>query len=117
MNIQGFGSVSRAPAASRSAVPGAFASILKSRMSEVKWSGHALERMAQRGIRLSDADRALVSGAVQKAAEKGSRNSLLLLRDTALVVSVENRTVVTAVDKADLVDRVFTEIDSTVVLG
>ena len=47
---------------------------------------------------------------------KGSKESLILLRDLALVVSVNNRTVITAIDKARQKERVFTNIDSTVIL-
>jgi flagellar operon protein len=114
----GFGSAAGAPGASspRSAQGPRFAEVLKSKMEGLRWSAHAVERMSQRGIALSDADRASVEAALTKAAEKGSRNSLFLLRETGLVVSVENRTVVTAVDRADLQERVFTGIDSTVIL-
>jgi flagellar operon protein len=93
-----------------------FADVLKARMEDVRWSAHAQDRLKSRGIVLSDRDRSLVEAGVRKVAEKGGRNSLLLLRDIGLVVSVQNRTVVTAVDRADLKERVFTEIDSTVIL-
>jgi flagellar operon protein len=53
---------------------------------------------------------------VDKAATKGSRESLLLMENMALVVSVKNRTVITAVDNDKLKENVFTNIDSAVVL-
>ena len=50
-----------------------------------------------------------------KAAAKGGRDSLVLVDGTAFVVSVPNRTVVTAVDQAHMRDQVFTNIDSAVI--
>ena len=51
---------------------------------------------------------------VNKAAEKGARDSPVMVDDIALVVSVKSRTVITALDKASLKDNVFTNIDSGV---
>ena len=117
-NVPGVGNAGQAQRAQGPAAAGGakFADVLKAKLEGLKWSGHAQERLASRGIVLTDRDRTLIDGALRKAAEKGSRNSLFLLRDIGLVVSVQNRTVVTAVDKADLKERVFTEIDSTVIL-
>ncbi len=50
------------------------------------------------------------------AADKGSRNAVMLYKDVALVASIENRTVITAVEKERAVDNVFTNIDSVVML-
>ncbi len=50
------------------------------------------------------------------AAGKGARNAVMLYKDVALVASIENRTVITAVEKERAVDNVFTNIDSVVML-
>lgn len=55
-----------------------------------------------------------LAGAVDKAAAKGSRDSLVLMDDLALVVSIRNRTVITAVDANSRRGNVFTNIDSVV---
>ena len=83
---------------------------------ELRFSAHALERMSQRGIELSPDDLEKVKGAVQTAAEKGSRSSLVLLDERAFIISVANRTVVTALDGEGLKDQVVTEIDSAVII-
>jgi flagellar operon protein len=49
-------------------------------------------------------------------AQKGGRESLVMMGDSALVVSVKNRTVVTALDKAQMRGNVFTNIDSAVII-
>ncbi len=90
-----------------------FGSILDDRL---KISGHAKARLNSREIQLDKADWDRVMGGVEKAALKGSKESLVLLDDVALVVSVKNRTVITAVDKASLKENVFTNIDSAVIV-
>ena len=52
---------------------------------------------------------------VDRAAAKGSRDSLVLVDQTAFVVSVRNRTVITAVDREHMREQVFTNIDSAVI--
>jgi flagellar operon protein len=39
-----------------------------------------------------------------------------MMRDTAMVVSITNRTVITAVDQQSMKDNVFTNIDSAAVI-
>ena len=81
----------------------------------VRFSGHALERLQRRGIQMDAAALDRLNGGVARAAAKGSRDSLVLLDDTAFVVSVRNKTVVTAVDRDHMKDQVFTNIDSAVI--
>lgn len=82
----------------------------------LKVSGHAQARLNSRGIEMDEAAWDRVKGGVDRAAAKGARESLVLMDDVALVVSVKNRTVITAVDKASLKDNVFTNIDSAVIV-
>ncbi len=91
-----------------------FAEIL-SRQS-LKFSRHAQERIARRGIPLDSGRLQRIQEAVDKAAAKGARDSLILLDNLAFVVSVKNRTVVTAVDESSLRGNVFTNIDSAVII-
>lgn len=83
--------------------------------SGVRFSKHAVDRMESRGIRF-DADQvARLQDAVDRAGGKGARESLVLLEDTALVVSIRNNTVVTVMDGEHLKNNVFTNIDSAVI--
>lgn len=82
----------------------------------VKFSNHAIERMRTRGISYSPEDISKLQDAISRAAAKGSKDSLVLMNDSALIVSVKNNTVVTVMDKNALKENVFTNIDSTVVL-
>lgn len=85
------------------------------RKEDVAFSAHASERLARRGISLSEADRTRLSDAVDSVGAKGGRNSLVMLGNTALIVNVPNRTVVTAMGAGSGLDRVITNIDSAVI--
>lgn len=82
----------------------------------VKFSNHAVERMQTRGIKFSPDDVSRLNDAVSRAAAKGSKDTLVLMNDSALIVSVKNKTVVTVMDKSALKENVFTNIDSTIVM-
>jgi flagellar operon protein len=81
----------------------------------VAFSKHALQRLERRGIELPEPTMRRLGDGVERAAAKGSRSSVVLVDGTAFVVSVPNRTVVTAVDSAHMRDQVFTNIDSAVI--
>ncbi len=82
----------------------------------IKFSGHAQTRLASRQITLSDSDVARLGQAMTKAATKGAKDSLVLMDRTAFVVSVANRTVITAVASDALKENIFTNIDSAMIL-
>lgn len=84
--------------------------------NQLRFSNHAIERMQTRGISYSPERLVRLEEAVQKAAAKGSKDTLVLMDDSALIVSVKNNTVVTVMDKNALKENVFTNIDSTVVI-
>ena len=81
----------------------------------VRFSKHAMQRMEHRGIKVSVKDLGRLNQAVRLAVEKGSKDSLVLLDSTALVVSVKDNTVVTVADKEQLCGNIFTNIDSAVI--
>lgn len=111
-------------AKARPAAAEPFGSVLRQQQGEmaggvaapVKFSAHAQQRLASRGIRLDDSDVKRIGEAVDRAQKKGARESLLVLRDLALIVSVPHRTVITAVDGSSMRENVFTNIDSAVIL-
>lgn len=88
----------------------------KTEATKLKFSNHAIERMQSRGISYSPEDLTRLDGAIQKAAAKGSKDTLVLMDSSALIVSVKNNTVVTVMDKNALKENVFTNIDSTIVM-
>lgn len=80
----------------------------------LQFSGHAIKRLNDRDIALDEEDLGRISEAVDRAEQKGSKESLILDGEHAYVVNVQNRTVITAVDQLELRERVFTQIDSAV---
>lgn len=84
--------------------------------SPLKFSSHATQRLQDRKITLDAATMAKVSDAVDKAQAKGVDDTLVLTDKAALIVSVKNRTVITAMDRQQLAGNVFTNIDGAVIV-
>jgi len=95
----------------------AFADVLKDAggSEPLRFSRHALERVQRRGIDLNPSTLTRLHEGVGRAAGKGSRDSVVLVDGTAFVVSVGNRTVLTAVDAQHMREHVFTNVDSAVI--
>ena len=81
----------------------------------IRFSGHALQRIERRGISLDAGVMARLGDGVSRAAAKGCRDSVVLVDQTAFVVSVHTRTVITAVDREHMREHVFTNVDSAVI--
>ncbi|WP_315077749.1 TIGR02530 family flagellar biosynthesis protein [uncultured Clostridium sp.] len=77
-------------------------------------SKHAAERLDE--INFTDKDMQEIEKGFQIAKDKNSKNSVILYKDTALIASIENRTLITAVEKERAKDNIFTNIDSVVIL-
>ena len=95
-----------------------FGDILQETIAEerkVTFSHHAQQRLRMRNIQFNSQQMERITDAIDKAARKGARDSLLLVDNIATVVSVENRTVITVVEGDSLKDNVFTNIDSAVI--
>lgn len=93
----------------------AFSDVLAKETSPLQFSGHAIQRLEKRGIELDAQTLQRLEGGVSKAAQKGSRDSVVFVDNTAFVVSVKNNTVITAMDRSHLREHVFTNIDSAVI--
>ena len=78
---------------------------------ELKISNHAQKRLDQRGFSLAGEDMSNLSQAMDELDDKGSKNSLLFYKDMALIASIDNRTIITALNQNEL-DTVM-NIDST----
>lgn len=82
----------------------------------LKFSAHASQRLQDRKIALDQATMSRVNDAIDKAEAKGVEDTLVLTKDAALIVSVKNRTVITAMDRNSLTGNVFTNIDGAVIV-
>ncbi len=100
-----------------------FAAALQQKLAEkqqtggVEFSRHAIQRLEQRSIDLSAGDTLeRLNKGVEIAADKGSNETLVLVDQTAFVVSVKNNKVITTLSNEDLRGNIFTNIDSTVII-
>ena len=82
--------------------------------AEVHFSKHAKARLQSRGITLDESHMERISKAVDQLEGKGAKESLVLLDDTALIVGVPKRTVITAMSRDEALGNLFTGIDSAV---
>jgi len=98
---------------------GEFARVLQQRLDQHKIavSAHAADRMVRRGLIPTEGTIAQLNTAFDLAEQKGSREALFLLDDLAVIASVPNRTVKTAMGRNGLEAGVFTHIDSAIVLS
>lgn len=91
-----------------------FESIFQKELEKVKFSSHALKRLEERQIHLSDDEMFKINTAIEKAELKGSTDSLVMMNSTAFIVNIPNKTVITAMPIGDSNENVFTNIDSVV---
>lgn len=91
-----------------------FESIFQAELEKIKFSQHAVKRLEERRIKLTDEELSKISNAVEKAEIKGSRDSLIMMNSTAFIVNIPNRTIITAVPIGSNSENIFTNIDSVV---
>lgn len=94
-----------------------FHKILKEKIKKndgVKISTHAKQRMMERDINLQEADMKLINKAMNNLEEKGAKESLMLYKDMAFIASVQNRTIITALQYKEI--DVVTNIDSAIIV-
>ena len=84
--------------------------------SELKFSKHAVNRLSDRNIALTDAQNVRLENGVKQASEKGITESLVLVDSLAFIVNVPNKTVVTAMDQTETNSNIFTNIDGAVII-
>lgn len=82
----------------------------------IRLSAHAAQRIQERSIVLNSEVREDLSNAIKVLREKGARDALIIRKDAAFVVNVPNQIMVTAIHQQDLQQRVFTQIDSTMLI-
>jgi len=84
-------------------------------VDDLSFSAHALSRLEQRNIVVDEQIKNQLENAINKIALKGGKESLIMLDNVAYVVSIPNKTVITALETAQ--ENVFTNIDSALVLN
>ncbi|NOX18058.1 MAG: flagellar protein [Chlorobi bacterium] len=91
-----------------------FDNVFRKELDKLKFSNHASRRLESRNIELSEKELLKLNNAIGKAEAKGAKDSLVMMNDTAFIVNVPNRTVVTAMPVGGGEENVFTNIDSVI---
>jgi len=84
--------------------------------SGVNFSSHAVNRVLERNINISESNLSRLNDGVKIAEEKGLNEPLILIDTAAYIVNIKNNTVITTVANDDLKGSVFTNIDGTVII-
>ncbi|WAA10719.1 TIGR02530 family flagellar biosynthesis protein [Fervidibacillus albus] len=79
-------------------------------------SKHAKERLQQRNIDISEANWDKISEKIKQAKDMGVNESLVLLKNAALIVSAKNETVITAMNRQEATKQIFTNINGTIII-
>lgn len=95
-----------------------FADILQQqcgRESEVSFSKHALKRVQQKNISMSESAFARLNEGIRLAGEKQLAEALIMVDNLAFVVNAKNQTVITAMKSGEQAS-VFTNIQGAVIV-
>ena len=84
--------------------------------TSLKFSKHAMMRLNDRRITLSENQNDRFESGVAQAREKRIKESLVLVDSLAFIVNVPSNTVVTAMDQKDTTKNIFTNIDGAVII-
>jgi flagellar operon protein len=92
-----------------------FQEILNEQLNrKISFSKHASQRTEERNIQISESDLERLEDACDRAKQKGIRDALIVMEDSAFIVNAPNRVVITVVDKNEMKSNIFTNIDGAV---
>ena len=103
--------------------PDEFKNLLRDKIGQVKnehgiqLSLHAAKRLKERDISMDGDEFFKLKNAMMKLKEKGGKDSLVITGNNAYIVDVDKNIIVTAMDKNNMSENVFTKIDSTLVIN
>lgn len=80
----------------------------------VKVSKHAQKRLDERNIHISEQKWQLIGEKMNEAQKKGVTDSAVILKDTVLIASAKNNTIITAMDREQA--DVVTNINGTILI-
>jgi flagellar operon protein len=96
--------------------PSEFQKLLKDEQTKINLSHHAETRIRSRSIPWDEHIEKRISGGIDAAHAKGSREALIIADNVAVIANVKSRTIVTAMDRSQMKERIFTNIDSAVLV-
>lgn len=103
--------------------PDEFKNLLQEQIGDVKkdhgikLSMHAAKRLQERNLEMDSEEFFKLKDAMAKLKTKGGKDSLVITPNAAYILDVENNTIVTAIDRENMAENVFTKIDSTLMIN
>ena len=94
-----------------------FKEVLDDQLKDLKISGHAAKRLKERNLEMDPLEFLKLKEAVSQLRKKGGNDSLVITGKAAYIIDIKNQTIVTAMDKENMENNVFTKIDSTMVIN
>lgn len=91
-----------------------FHDLLNERIAEqegISFSKHASMRTQQRNISITGAELEKLTSACEKASQKGIKDALVVMNDSAFILNTSSKKIITVVDKNEMKENVFTHID------
>lgn len=113
MKIEGTGASHPGSPASLVHNPG-FHQAVQERM---KWSRHALDRLAQRQIQLSPADEERLAEATRMAAKSGAKQAAVIMDQGIFIVAPQGGTVITGMTRTHEPFQLISNVDALVFVG
>lgn len=89
---------------------------IQNKETEIKFSKHATERLNSRDMNLSSDEINRLKEAFHKAEIKGVKDALILMDDKAFIANINKKIIITTVNKEQLKDNIFTNIDGAVII-
>lgn len=89
---------------------------LEEQRQSIKFSKHAAEKMQVRDINLDNMEIMRIEEAIDKASKKGVKEALILMDDKAFIANIKNKTIVTSINKEQLKNNMFTNIDGAIII-
>lgn len=87
-----------------------------STFTDVKVSKHAEARLQERNIEIHENKWTQIAEKMQEAKAKGVTDALVHFDDVALIVNAKNNTVITALHQKEATEKIFTNINGTILL-
>lgn len=104
--------------------PSEFDGLLREQLEGVKpkneglsLTTHAARRLKERNLEMDASEYTKLKGAIDKLKTKGGQDSLVITGKAAYIVDVPNNRIVTAIDRDNMAENVFTKIDSTLIVN
>jgi len=85
-------------------------------VQDLKISKHAKHRLQERNIHIDEKQWKIIGEKVSEAKQKVVTDSLVVMDQSALLVSTKNNTVVTAMNREEATSKIFTNINGTILI-